>query len=36
MIDFIFTGQELTIHVDRPACEISVTVHVSSNLEESG
>jgi hypothetical protein len=24
--------QALTIHTDRPACEISVTVHVSSNI----
>ena len=32
---FYFPGQELTIHVDRPACEISVTVHASTNLEEN-
>ena len=29
---FYFPGQELTIHADRPACEISVSVHASSNL----
>ena len=28
---FYFTGQELTRHSDRPACEISVTIQVSSN-----
>ena len=32
---FYFPGQELTIHADRPACEISVTVHASTNLEEN-
>ena len=30
---FYFPGQELKPHVDRPACEISVTVHVSTNLK---
>ena len=30
---FYFSGQQLTRHVDRDACEISVTVHVSTNLE---
>ena len=30
---FYFPGQELTKHTDRDACEISVTVHVSTNLE---
>ena len=30
---YYFPGQELTKHADRPACEISVTVHVSTNLE---
>lgn len=30
---FYFPGQELTRHADRDACEISVTVHVSTNLE---
>ena len=32
---FYFPGQALTIHADRPACEISVSVHVSTNLEEN-
>ena len=31
---FYFPGQELTRHADRDACEISVTVHVSTNLPE--
>lgn len=31
---FYFPGQELTKHADRDACEISVTVHISTNLEE--
>jgi hypothetical protein len=31
---FYFPGQELTKHADRDACEISVTVHISSNLQE--
>ena len=31
---FYFAGQELTRHTDRDACEISVTVHVSTNLPE--
>jgi len=30
---FYFPGQALTRHADRPACEISVTVHISTNLE---
>ena len=29
---FYFPGQELLKHVDRDACEISVTIHVSSNV----
>ena len=29
-----FPGQELTKHADRDACEISVTVHVSTNLPD--
>jgi len=29
---YYFPGQELTRHVDRDACEISVTVHISTNL----
>jgi len=31
---FYFPGQELTKHTDRAACEISVTVHISTNLQE--
>lgn len=31
---FYFAGQALTIHADRDACEISVSVHISTNLEE--
>ena len=31
---YYFPGQELTKHADRDACEISVTVHISTNLEE--
>jgi len=30
---FYYPGQALKIHADRPACEISVTVHVSTNLK---
>ena len=30
---FYNPGQALTVHADRDACEISVTVHVSTNLE---
>ena len=29
---FYFSGQELEKHLDRPACEISVSVHVSTDL----
>lgn len=29
---YYFSGQELVKHVDRDACEISVSVHVSTNL----
>ena len=29
---FYYPGQELTRHADRDACEISVTVHISTNL----
>ena len=29
---FYFPGQELTAHADRDACEISVTIHISTNL----
>ena len=31
---FYFAGQELTIHADRDACEISVSVHISTNLDK--
>jgi hypothetical protein len=31
---FYFPGQELTPHADRGACEISVSVHISTNLED--
>ena len=31
---FYFAGQELVKHVDRPACEISVSVHIGTNLNE--
>ena len=30
---FYYPGQELARHADRDACEISVSVHVSTNLE---
>ena len=30
---YYFPGQPLTKHADRDACEISVTVHISTNLE---
>ena len=33
MIGIYYPGQELTKHADRDACEISVSVHVSTNLE---
>lgn len=32
---FYNPGQALTNHADRPACEISVTVHIGSNIKES-
>ena len=31
---FYFSGQELAKHTDRSACEISVSVHVSTNLPD--
>ena len=31
---FYFPGQALTRHADRDACEISVTVHISSTLKD--
>jgi hypothetical protein len=30
---YYFPGQELKRHADRDACEISVTIHISTNLE---
>ena len=30
---FYYPGQELTKHADRDACEISVSVHIGTNLE---
>ena len=31
---YYFPGQELTKHADRDACEISVSVHISTNLPD--
>ena len=31
---YYFPGQELKKHADRDACEISVTVHIGTNLED--
>jgi len=31
---FYFAGQELTKHADRDSCEISVSIHISSNITE--
>ncbi len=31
---FYFPGQQLKKHADRDACEISTTIHISTNLEE--
>ena len=31
---FYWSSQELSCHVDRPACEISATVHVGSSLAD--
>ena len=31
---FYFPGQALTAHADRDACEISVTIHISTNLPD--
>ena len=31
---FYFPGQDLKYHADRPSCEISATVHCSSNLRD--
>ena len=32
---FYFPGQALTKHADRDACEISITIHISTNLPDS-
>ena len=32
---FYFPGQELTKHADRDACEISVSIHISTNLPDN-
>ena len=32
---FYFPGQPLIKHTDRPACEISVTIHIGTNIKES-
>jgi alkylated DNA repair dioxygenase AlkB len=32
---FYFPGQELIKHTDRESCEISVTIHIDSNLKNS-
>ena len=31
---YYFPGQELTRHADRDACEISVSIHISTNLPD--
>ena len=31
---FYFAGQQLSLHADRPACEISVSIHISTNLDK--
>jgi hypothetical protein len=31
---YYFPGQELTTHADRDACEISVSIHISTNLPD--
>ena len=32
---FYFSGQQLIKHTDRDACEISVSIHIDTNLEEN-
>lgn len=32
---FYWTGQELSKHTDREACEISVTVHIGTSLQDN-
>ena len=31
---YYFSGQQLTKHTDRDACEISVSIHINTNLKE--
>ena len=31
---FYNPGQALSVHADRPACEISVTIHIGTNIKE--
>lgn len=31
---FYFVGQELKRHIDRPSCEVSVTIQIGSNRQE--
>ena len=31
---YYFPGQELSLHADRDACEISVSIHISTNLPD--
>lgn len=32
---FYFVGQELAPHIDRPACEISITIQIGTNSKKS-
>ncbi len=32
---FYFSGQQLTKHTDREACEISVSIHINTNLQQN-
>ena len=34
MFSLLPVGSKLTRHLDRPACEISVSVHISSNIKQ--
>lgn len=31
---FYFVGQDLKVHTDRDSCEISVSIHISSNVDK--
>ena len=31
---FYFAGQDLKVHTDRDSCEISVSIHISSNVDK--